>query len=262
MALRRFQYRDDSTIDDFLGALELGVAESEVRRDEAQRSGKASVEIAGFGIGGDRGSTHGVERNVRQTAASKVEALFRLLTQQEPKELWDLDELDQDTWNCLDKGSLINLEVSIRIPTVSRALGVAQDLGPLIQVMQAFNPELVDADTSRKMGGLSQFATAGGAKRLAVAAHSTSDPRFGFVCRMEQSGLLVPFESLEGERYLFGQIEEMIPVGQHELAIDMAGLGVLNRQQRREMGKSKGSEMADAFVKGPAAVVHVISLYK
>ncbi len=262
LALRRFQYRDDATVDDYLGALELGVLEDETRRSEKQRSGSAKAEVFGVGLGGDKGSLQAVESNLRQNAASKFEKLFRLMRDSEPKEFWDLDELDDDTWACLERGSLINLEVSITIPSVSRALGAAKDLGPLVTLMQAFT-DTIDDETARQMTSLAQYGSSGGSEIASVVGASMAAGKYKFICKLTMANLLVPLESLEGTRFLFGQIEELIPPGQRELAVDMSGLGIMNREARRKMAKKAvPPDQRENFVTGPAAFVHVIAFYK
>lgn len=257
MVLRRFQYRDDATIDDYLGALELGVVQDELRSQETRITGAAGIQASGVVLDSD-GSVHGLQRNVRQNAASKVELLFRLLRAQESKELWDLQVLDGESWSELEPGALINVKVRVSIPTIARALGTAQELGPLVQVMQAFAD--VDNEMAKQMTQLSSFAAQGGTDKLTVTAAADSNSSYRFLGKLGKSGLQVPYESLEGTRTLFGQIEHLIAPGEKELAIDMGGLGMMNREQRRAMAKDP-KQSRDIFVEGPGAVVHVIAIY-
>lgn len=259
--VRRFQYLDEATIDDFLGSLELGVPEDEVRRQGKTKGGRAGAKAGPLVLEGERGSTTGVERNYRQNAASKFEALYRLLRQQEPKELWELDDLDDETWKCLSKDALIDLEVDVRIPTISRALGAAPDLGPLVDALQAMEAS-VDTKTAAQMKALAQFASAGGTRSISLPAVAGANNHYSIVCKMRQSGLLAPFDSLEGPRRLFGQIEYFIDSGERELAVDMAGLNLMNREQRRTLAKGDRDSVEEAFVTGPGAVIYVVALYK
>ncbi|GAA2352493.1 hypothetical protein Cme02nite_26350 [Catellatospora methionotrophica] len=259
--LRRFQYRDDATIDDYLGALELGILEDETRTEERQRGLSGEGGVFGTKLGGERSTTRGVESNVRQNAASKVEKLFRLLRSSDPREIWDLDGLTDDDWACLDKGSLINLSVDITVPTVSRALAAAKDLGPLVTLMQAFTDSVED-ETAQQMQRLSQYGADGGSDRYSVVAAAEGNPKYKFLCRLGKTGLLVPLEHLEGTFQLFGQIEDFLAAGQRELAVDISGMGFMNREQRRKASKKADDSTHDHFIVGPGAIVHVIALYK
>ena len=51
MALRRFLYRNDATVDDYLGQLELGVADAEVHTQTRERNGKVEFEVPIVNVG-------------------------------------------------------------------------------------------------------------------------------------------------------------------------------------------------------------------
>lgn len=263
MPLRRFLYRNDGTVDDFLGQLELGLLEDQVQKEGKQRGGTAGVKIPYVELRGDRGSTAEVESNVRQTGASKFERLFRLLKTDDSAGLWDLDAVDPETWECLDRGSLVNLEVSINIPAVTRALNSVHDVAPLMEAMSSLDAATVDDQTRAIIATVSKFATASASGEVTVTATAEASPRYRFVCKLERPDLLVPLDKLEGSAYMFGQIQEIIPEGDTETVVDIPAMATLNRAQRREMARQNRSQEADdTTITGPGAIVHVIAIYR
>jgi hypothetical protein len=261
MALRRFLYLNDATVDDFLGQLEFGVADDEVHTETKERSGDAGLKMPAVNFGGSRSSAVGVERNVRQNSASRFARLYRLLQDTEPSELWVLSDIDTDTWKCLDRGSLLELELNLTVPQFARFMSAANAFVPLMEAVGSVDPSMVDPETRSQVLAFSQFATGGSGTEITLTGEMESSPSYSFGCRLNRSGLLGPLDNLEGTYTVLGQVVRIVEEGDSEILFDIPAMAAMNRRDRRKAGKDISEEFV-VKVNGPGAILDVVAIYR
>jgi hypothetical protein len=263
--LRRFLYKDEDTVDDFLGQLELGVIETSTTTETKEREGNAKLGTSGVGFGGKRSAAMSSESNMRQNFASKFERLWRLLKSddQAESELWELENIDSEVWNCLGRGSLISIEAHISVPAISRALGASSDVVSLMEIVKAFAPDRVTREDEAAVTGISRVASTAG-EMVTVVASVEGDRTYSFICKLEKDGLLTEISKLEGEAIILAQIQDLIQVGETEDILDLPGASAMNRSERRAMAKKRtaSKEPLETTVDGPGAILHPVAIYR
>jgi hypothetical protein len=259
VVLGRFLYRNDAIVDDYLGQLEAGVADSEVRSQTRDRNG--SLEF--MGVGGGIASSSSIEQNLRQNGASRFARLYNRLDSAEPRLLWRLDEIDAATWSCLGPDCLVEVEVDVSMSMLTEIMGIIGTVPALMGAAGAFGSKPFDPATKRQVKALSTFAAEGMGRAVTVLGVSCASPAYSFGLRLENDSLLIPLADVEGRCIVLGQIEKIVENGEKELVLDIPVAKTMNRAERRKAAKSAapGEELATT-IEGPGAMLEVVALYR
>lgn len=261
MALRQFLYCDDDLVNDFLEQLEGGRTDEVTRREHSQREGHGDLKVGfsrlGAGAGAARSTSEEIEGVTKQTRASRFDRMYDLAI--DAGELDEPDELDENSWASMRPRRLIAVDVHVSIPDVSRLLAMGDGLGGLVDLVRMFAPEQIDDEAQEMLGKIGALtdASSGVGTLSAVAIPAGTD--LNLVMRL-QTRCLLSKDDLEGEATLVAKVTRKLKTGERELVLDVPGLGVMNRDMRREM--LRGDSAASVSVGGPGGVVVPIAIFR
>lgn len=267
--LRRFLYLDSELIGEFLAQVERGTFTEEEQRDVVRRDKKLGGDVKvgagplGLGAAAGRGVSNEAEatRTVRQTPESGFARLYDLLT--EAGDVRWLEGLDDDRWEELRRGEVIEVESVVSASTLTKFAALAEQAEPLMEVMEMFG-EAVDAQTREAMTGMKTLGTLFG-KKVPIVSRAAGAPKFKFIANLQAEKVRVDLDELEGEATLFGKIQrKLAPSEKHTVIESMPGMSSLPRALRRSMQADvkNDKDLPDLVIRPPAAVVTPIAIYR
>jgi hypothetical protein len=264
--LRQFLYSDDALIDEFLAQLEGGQSEAEHQVDRRDRggAGEAGIGAGPLRLGGSAGRSSGTEteRVVRQVRASKFDRLYQLVTAGRSTSLNEIDQMDQAAWNCFGRGDLVSVAVNVAIPSASRVLNQVPNLEGLLPLVRAFEPDAVDNEAEEAIRGITALA-ATSSDTVTIVGAATGSPGYRLIAQLRRDWTAVPIDDLEGEATLVGKVVRKLSDSDRELVVDIPGMSVLNRKQRRELAAQEpDGDEAEMYVSAPAAVITPLALFR
>jgi hypothetical protein len=264
LTLRRFLYLDSALVDEFLAPVEGGIFLAEEQSSAAKKARGLGGGVAGGGFAARAEKSSGEESGVSRTLVQTPESAFsRLITLLEEAEaLQPLEAFDEAIWDQLERGEIIEAECRVAVSPLVRYADLVQQLGPLLQMMEALGEE-IDPETQTAMAGLNLLGQIAG--KVPVIARASGSPKFKFVASLEPDKLRVHLDELEGESTMLAKIQRKLAKSEKLTVLDsIPGLSGLPREARREIerGLKNDKTMADAVITAPAAVVTPIAAYR
>jgi hypothetical protein len=257
--LRDFLYLDDKVVDQYLAQVEGGLYDDEREREAEASEGamEGGLKAGPLSGGGRRGRTRSgeVERVRRQTPESRYNRLHDQL------ELLELNDSTSGVFGQLEARQMFVAECYVDIPSVSRAIGATEEMAGLADLMKAFAPAQMDEATEAAMRGLSQFSAMTGGDFVAIGDLGDGEATLAF--KLTPAGLRVPIGELEGEAIVVGRIQRKWPEGQRFPLLNVPGLNLMSREDRRRMEREKPADDQEGmYVDGPAASASVVAIYR
>ena len=257
--LRDFLYLDDKMVDQYLAQVEGGLYddERELEADSSEGGVEGGLKAGPLTGGGKRGRTHSgeIERVRRQTPESRYNRLHDQL------ELLELNDSTIDVFGQLEARQMFVAECYVDIPSVSRAIGATEELAGLADLMKAFAPAQMDKETDEAMRGLSQFSAMTGGDFVATGDLRDGEATLAF--KLTPAGLRVPMGELEGDAIVVGRIQRKWSEGQRFPLLNVPGLNLLSREDRRRMEREKPADDQEGmYVNGPAASANVVAIFR
>jgi hypothetical protein len=267
--LRQFLYLDTDLVRQFLAQLEGGAYEQEAQRLRESRGRDTGGELGASGLGARAGIKAGrssgqeeeVERTVQQTPEAAYARLYDLLNAQQAIQ-W-LEAFDAAIWDQLRRGELIEVETVVAVSTFARYAQLGQQMGPLMDVMQAFG-EPIDEEAKAALAMLGNVGQMLGSATPFVG-RAPGAPEFKFVGSVTEAGLRLDLDQLDGEATLAAKIQRKLTADERYTILDfIPGIRGLAAHERAEMEKdlANSPEMPDMVTEGPLAVVTPIAIYR
>jgi hypothetical protein len=272
--LRFFLYRDDAIVSQFLEQLEGGVYDEESISQQAgggmSLKGALSVGPVDVGASRDRSSSATSQMNLRQTGPSRFSRFHELATASD--DIQPLDALDNQIWDQLEYGELIDCRVVIKVPEILKSLGIVNQVANLLPLFDAVGSvpgedgtPLVDpremADVKKKLPLVQRTAAITDGAAVPVTATLASGSKLTLFMRLSRTSLLVEdLSDLEGEARLVATIQSKVQRGKPvQVGQVLPGLPSANRAQRRKGGASDSS---DITLRYPGAVVTPLAIFR
>jgi hypothetical protein len=266
--LRQFLYYDESLVNDFLSQLEGGQSEEQKKREQLQRDrkGELNVGIGPVKAGGGRGRsvTEETEAVIRQGRASNFERLHQILV--EADELTEVEDLDEQTWERVGRGSLVELDVQLSVPMIVRMFSSPDALANFSSLLKAMKHETTetdvkDVDVAEKdetFDRLTSYAKLGlgQGETLTVIGRPPRLP-YNLIMRLDRKSV-IPGADLEGEVTVLVKMARKLKADDRELVIEMPGISMLEPEKRRSIFEN--SEVLT--VKGPGAIMVPIAVFR
>lgn len=255
--LRKYSYRDDRQIEEFLEQIQDGaLGETTVER-EGQKSRHGRIGMKGVAEG-DLGSVSSTSESytLAPTPVSRAAQLERWLGD----DVEPLGPMDAKAFGQIERGEFVRFEGTLEVPELVRMTYLGASVGRLAGIAQAFGQQLDGADEI-----LSQIEAL---KRLVeldgfpiIAQERSGGAGIMFIARPD---LIVgqPLELHGDEVTVFGRVKRTIAAGQRltqdELLPSLSQhLPKPNREQRR----ASGSESKSIELIGPAVLIEPIAIY-
>lgn len=260
MLLRNFLYLDDRLATEYLAQIEVGVYEEESLQTVHGRSGgvgagvRAGMLDAKAERGGSSQST--TSRTVQQTPESRYARLEEIL-QAEDSLQW-LEAFDDQIWTSLKRGEALQIEATVQVPDVFRAMDMAKSAGPVIELMEAVGE--VDDEAREAIDGFRQLDAV--VKKVTVVAKASGAPRFKFIVPLDPAHLRAGLDELTGECQVVGTLARRLRSTEKYSLLDSMGMGGLPRSERRKAERDMRKGMPDAVISSPAAILTPIAIYR
>lgn len=257
--LREFLYLDTRLVDNYLAQVEGGLYDESRTRAEGVSGyeGKAGVKtpVADFGAGAQRSSVTETERVIRETPEARFNRLHTAL------DATLQDGLAENLWPQATKGMFWELECEVSVPSVARMFGQLDQIDDIASLAEAFGTPLPGFDDQMKVQ-MNLLSSRVDKRKLVVEGHiADAQPRFAF--KLNREFLRVDLDDLEAEVSIVGKIEGKWPEGDSRSIIDLPGINLMSRKDRREIAKKGGSKGVDNLsIPGPGVSMSVVAIYR
>jgi len=267
MILRNFLFLDTATMTDYLSTLEGYVIEGTVGQTDVgkkEKGGKLAAKVI------EGGATSEVSTETRRQLAipdaARFQRLYELLQEQDLIQF--LDAFDVEIWNQLERGELLEVQATIRLPELLTLTQMVEDLFPLLDVMTAFGQDpLNDPEARIAFDGMREVGKLTKQKHVPLLFGATSTPGFYFVANLPRQYIRCPLSDLQGEAIVFGKVQRILTKGQEYEAFNLLPSSIsfppgrnLTKEQRRKIRRAK-KEVTET-VKGPAIVLSPLAVYR
>lgn len=261
MRLRRFLYLDGDLTDEYLAQAEGGLysEEDQSSTTSSDKSGKVGVGVGP--LTGEAGGGKGEEsraRKMRQTEESGFSRLAALLENSGSVQ-W-LDSLDQEIWEQLDRGEVLEIECQLHLPQLVQFMQVGAAVEPMKALMEISGNEL-DAEAMQGFEILAQISQL--LEGVPLIASALGSPEFKFIAPLQEKWLRGSVDDLQGEARLYCSVERKLRADQPYSIVDMMP-ALRNLPNRKEMETEllENEMLADSKVEAPAAIVSPIALFR
>jgi hypothetical protein len=159
---------------------------------------------------------------------------------------------------------MIEAEATIAVSSMKRYMAIAQEAGPLIELMEALGEEGLDAEGRQAMEMLALVSQLIGDVVPIVAALSGS-PEYKLIATLQPESLRTDVDQLDGEATLLAKIQRVLGPDERHTILDLIpGVRGFPTSQRREMeeGMENTPDLPDMIIGPPAARVTVVAIYR
>lgn len=267
MILRNFLFLDTATMEDYLATLEGYVAEGTIDHTEVEksdRSGKAGYKIVEGEIASEKSTE--TKQRFAVTDGAKFQKLHDLLEDQGLVQF--LDAFDEEIWNQLRRGELLEIDATIRFPKPFMLAQAIEGFSPLMSIMAAFGEDsLTDPKDRVAFEGMTAIAKLVEGKPVPILFEAASTPGFTFVANLPRRYLRCQPSDLEGEATVVGKAQRILTKGKKVEAFSLfpafsSSLPSVSRERRRQMQREMVKRRLAEVVRGPAVVLTPLAIYR
>ncbi|OQY84150.1 MAG: hypothetical protein B6D41_16030 [Chloroflexi bacterium UTCFX4] len=266
-ALRNFLYLDQQAVDDYLAGMQGALYEEKVT--EAKESSKSVGGEGGISVLKGSGKldskeSTAVEKRMELTPAAKFQRLYSLL--EEAKGIRYYETMDAESWLEIRRNDLLELGVSITFSKLSEMTAASSQMEKLMAIYKDVTGHtLVDSQSQAAIDGINALGKLESEKGIPTIFALRGNPEFRFVGYLDASLLRVPKERMTGEVTIFCKVQRRIEKGEKIELFDLiSAVEILatNRAQKRKIKKTKPPEFLQQVIRGPAAQVIPIAIYR
>lgn len=203
--------------------------------------------------------TEETEAVIRQGRASNFERLHELLI--DADELTEIeDNLDEETWNSIRRGFLLEIDTQITVPQMARLFSDPGALANLASLIKTISPESIDAEGEKVVEMLGMLAKSGiGEGGTLTAVGNPPGSPYNLVMRLDRK-FIIPGAELDGEATVLVKMARKLKENEKELVIDIPGMATLGAELRQSM--TEGTDTETLAVQGPGAIVVPIAIFR
>lgn len=259
LGFRDFYYLDASYVDNLLGYIEGFIEEevSELEREETTTQGKGKA--MGFGeLGRDSKKGKEVTRKGKITSEIKFKKIMDYLV---ANDLDKIDAFDENLWNMvIAEEEIIEVRGSLHFTQIYDLVKDAKYIGKMGSGLGVIDPREVETVTFM-LDKLREIQEKNGVPVRLV----THDSFYNFVAYLNEKNLMKDQTDIVGNDFkMLCKVERVIPKGEKLDLFDLKEIErkFTNREQRRKQQGTQLPKEFDESVKGPAAVVLPIAIYR
>jgi hypothetical protein len=274
---RHFLYLDHEIAESYLSDLIGWVPEegSATDRSTNSKGRDARLGFRGTHYARTKGEENGSEdtEKFRYTPASIFDGLHRELDAEVDGEqmLLHLQSLDDEGWDDLQNGDIVELTGTLRIPDVAKVIGAMQGFGgimPLFKKMQETGDIPSDPESQfvmsilETMGEMGESAESPNAAVVVVELAAT--PEYRFVASLKRDFLRVGVGDLTGEVKVLGKVQRKIEQGDPPIGLEGLVPGFEAFKAFQEMSSDSETEPPDesTSIGYPAATLIPIGIWQ
>lgn len=265
--LKKPLYIDTDALDEYVASVEGGLRGATSRTKNSARSaggglGAGPARVSAEGSRGDEESVDYADHH-----AARLERLLQAC-EADPEGLAFIEVTQpNEEFSKAGFGALCAWECDIYQPEGIAALARVDELLPALEMMQTFGPmmrafgeEPADMPDESQLSAMQAFIKNVDARPVVVGEDDDTEWR---VVGSLDKRYVRPGARLEGRVRLLGKVAKKIPANRWHLLVDIPGMGLLSREERRRVsrdGPSAGEE--GNYLKGPAVVLDVLTIYR
>ena len=263
--LRNFSYLDAEALDQYLAQLQGSVGDNYAERATGKRGGKVGMEYRGTGVEYSGSKEVEISQTRKIPAAARFKRLHDLLTESE--DIQYLDGFDDEIWQQLKRGELLEIQASIRLPESVSLMQTLPALGQVFGAMERLTETpLNDPEEAEKYKAFMELMSGKEDGQVPIVFEAISTPSYTFAGKLKKDHLLVDVSELEGEAVVVGKIIRLLfPGKEEEFASITPEIGKLfqfmNRQQRRATKGAAPPAMLVEKITGPAAILAILAVF-
>jgi hypothetical protein len=251
---------------------------SSTDRSENNKGKGWTVGYRGTGYGRNSGEESGSEdsEKYRHTPSSVFDGLYRELDEEVEGEkmLLHLESLDDEGWDALRNGDIVEITGTLRIPDVARVIGAMQGFGsimPIFKKLQESGDIPSDPESQMVMGILETMTEMGKSAEsqnaAVVVVELGGDAEYRFVANLKRDFLRAGVEDLTGEVKVLGKIQRKINEGDPPIGLEglVPGFEAFKSLQDLSADSDAGAETGDddgIAIGYPAATLIPIGMWQ
>lgn len=263
--LKHFVYLNHAALDNYLGALEDGIA-TRIERQSGKNAGiGGAVGAGGAKVSGSRGKESHETREVVDTPPAKFERFLRL-AQARPEDTGWVDLPQLDLLGTVGQGALVTVDCEIYVPDVVKMLASGSELSGMIDLVQAFGP--LASSMNLDMQGIPSTEEMSAMKGvmdkmssdLIVVGEDDTDWKIAAQLKADS---VTDIGALDGYVTVVGKVAQRWSELRWKPLLALPGSNLLPRKERKAMESTKPSgEDAANYLEGPAVMLDLLAIYR
>lgn len=262
--LRDFLYLNTNMLSNCLATID-GYLEQEFDVSETEK-GEKSGKVGIYAVEGNLSSETAKETKARRTLTppAQFQKLYEALDSQE--EIKHLGLFDEQYWNEIGKGDILEVEANIRTPLLFSQIEQIQGFSSLMDLAQKFGTAIPENDLNI-LSGIGDLGNIIQSKPIPLLFQVQSLTKYQFAAELNRGFVIGSTSDFQGEAYVFGKAQKILKKGEKvdvfSLLPDLDSLQ-LNRQQRQALksNKNKSKIKMTESVSGPAIVITPLAVYR
>jgi hypothetical protein len=247
-----------ATIDGYLEE-EIDVSETE----KGEKRGKAGV----YAVEGSISSETARETKAKRTLTppAQFQKLYDVLEKQE--QIKHLGLFDNQFWNEIGKGDMLEVEANIKVPTLFSQFEVMEGFSALAGFAQQFGITTMSDNDLNMLSGIGSLGQIVEKKPIPLLFHVPSINKYSFVSDLQRNYVIGKTTDFQGDAFVFGKVQKILQKGEKSevfsLLPDLDSLAV-NRQQRLALksNKNKSKQNLSETIVGPALIMNPLAVYR
>jgi hypothetical protein len=262
LVLRDFLFLDTNRLENYLSTLE-GYVEEEIDHSKLEKEAKRAKADAKI-LGGDIASERATELKSRRrtTPSSQFQRLYDLL--QELDQLQHLDAFDNNIWETVERGEILEIQARLRLPSFLIQMEVIKEVTEFASTLPFITESLEGS-----LPGFSEVKRQIELRSVPLIFEAASTPGFKFFAELSREYIKCSLSDMQGEATVFGKVQRILPKGQKlevfSVVPDVSSMQNLNREQRRKLQSNKKKANRSNLVEtitGPAIVLIPVAVYR
>lgn len=265
MILRNYMYLDTEILTDYLATLEGFVSSDQFDQTETETrdlKANAGYKIIEGGLATEKSKS--TRQSFAITEAAKFQKLYEILEKQDMFKFLDL--FDQQSWDLIRRGDLLEIEAKVRLPYFFSVMQVFDNVSPLINIMDQDGLNLPNVKRD-EIDGLTAISEYFSNKSLPVMFEALLTPGYSFFSNLQRRYLKCQVSEIEGEVTIFGKVQRVFRKGEKAEVFNIFPaispmLPKMNREQAKKIQQSLCQDKLAEYVKGPAIAMSILSIYR
>jgi hypothetical protein len=270
--LRHFLYLDSMMVEEFLAGVQGASYDREdiEESEDKENSGNAEVDLKVIGGGGKGTRRKGtrISRRAQLTDPAKFQRLYALLEEDQTFQYYAT--MDADSWDSIHRASMLELEVTISLSTLSGLAAAIQNFDQLDQIFAPLVGKSLwgehNLDTTNLVKMLCNAVQAQEAmKGIPVVMTLIGTPEYRFLAHLNPKALREEKQRLTGEVSVFCKVQRKL--GENERFSPSSPLQLLDglpltREDKYKLAEEERIRDMDDVVESPAAIVIPVAIYR
>jgi hypothetical protein len=262
MILRNFLYLDSSTVSDYLSSLDGSIVEGPVEHTQSAKHDKgikASLRIVEGSLSGG-GSSETKEKRLI-TDAAKFQRLYELIAEEH---IQYLDAFDDEIWQQIQRGELLELQCTIKIPEFFKMTQIVDAFAPMVDIFKAVDASMVDAKTEAAIKGFGGLSKMLADKPVPLLFGPVSTPGHHFVADLRRQFLRCDLSELRGEATVLGKVLRILGRNQTHEAFSLLpeSLPNMDSKAQKQLHRDLKNKKLSETIKGPGAIIAAVAVYR